>query len=30
MKNKPKRKPRTAKTDVYPYPTQEVLKAQEA
>ena len=30
MKNKPKRKPRTLKTDVYPYPTQEVLKAQEA
>jgi hypothetical protein len=30
MKNKPKRKPRTVKTDVYPYPSQEVLKAQEA
>jgi len=30
MKNAPKRKPRTAKTEVYPYPTQEVLKAQEA
>jgi hypothetical protein len=30
MKNKPKRKPRTAKTDVYPYPSQTVLKAQEA
>jgi hypothetical protein len=30
MKNAPKRKPRTPKTDVYPYPSQEVLKAQEA
>ena len=30
MKNKPKRKPRTAKTEVYPYPSQAVLKAQEA
>jgi hypothetical protein len=30
MKNKPKRKPRTPKLDVYPYPSQEVLKAQEA
>ena len=30
MKNVPKRKPRTPKTDVYPYPSQEVLKAQEA
>lgn len=29
MKNKPKRKPRTAKTEVYPYPSQAVLKAQE-
>jgi hypothetical protein len=29
MKNRPKRKPRTPKTDVYPYPTQEVLKAAE-
>jgi len=30
MKNKPKRKPRTVKTEVYPYPSQAVLKAQEA
>jgi hypothetical protein len=30
MNNKPKRKPRTAKTEVYPYPSQAVLKAQEA
>ena len=30
MKNKPKRKPRTIKTEVYPYPSQVVLKAQEA
>ena len=30
MKNKPKRKPRTPKLDVYPYPSQAVLKAQEA
>ena len=30
MKNKPKRKPRTPKTEVYPYPSQAVLKAQEA
>jgi len=29
MKNKPKRKPRTAKTGVYPYPTQDTLKMQE-
>ena len=28
MKNKPKRKPRTAKTEVYPYPSQVVLKAE--
>jgi hypothetical protein len=30
MKNKPKRKPRTPRTEVYPYPSQAVLKAQEA
>jgi hypothetical protein len=30
MKNKPKRKPRKPRTEVYPYPSQEVLKAQEA
>jgi len=29
MKNKPKRKPRTAKTEVYPYPSQDTLKMQE-
>jgi hypothetical protein len=29
MKNKPKRKPRTPKTDVYPYPSQDTLKMQE-
>jgi hypothetical protein len=29
MNNKPKRKPRTPKLDVYPYPSQEVLKAAE-
>jgi hypothetical protein len=29
MKNKPKRKPRTVKTDVYPYPSQDTLKMQE-
>jgi hypothetical protein len=28
-KNKPKRKPRTAKTEVYPYPSQDTLKMQE-
>jgi len=30
MKNKPKRKPRKPRTEVYPYPSQAVLKAQEA
>lgn len=30
MKNKPKRKPSKPKTGVYPYPSQAVLKAQEA
>jgi hypothetical protein len=29
MKNKPKRKPRTVKTEVYPYPSQDTLKMQE-
>ena len=29
MKNKPKRKPRTAKTEIYPYPSQDTLKMQE-
>jgi hypothetical protein len=29
MKNKPKRKPRTPKTGVYPYPSQDTLKMQE-
>jgi len=29
MKNKPKRKPRTVKTKVYPYPSQDTLKMQE-
>ncbi len=30
MNNKPKRKPRKPRTEVYPYPSQAVLKAQEA
>ena len=29
MSNKPKRKPRKPRTEVYPYPSQAVLKAQE-
>ena len=29
MKNKPKRKPRTPKTGIYPYPSQDTLKMQE-
>ena len=29
MKNKPKRKPRTPKTEIYPYPSQDTLKMQE-